>query len=289
MRCLLWPFALLGVLCSSGPASALEISMNSSHYYAARGSDVKLACPYTHTVTTTQYTEIMWSIVSGTEERDIIWFTDGHLYTDLDKALEGRVHFTLSDPHNGDASIIIRDLRLSDSGKYRCFVKKLPELDLKSVELTVMEAPGQPQCSVDGELTGGYGVTLKCKSSHGSHPLRYTWAKTSGNQVLPANAVVDTVGGTLRVDNTGERDCGNYRCTADSMVDTKHCELVLKCPPLSQPHTDVDSPLLLSTTAVASIAIVVTISVVSLVAIAAAFYWRRKKKTLLEPSNTIAI
>ncbi|XP_061610626.1 coxsackievirus and adenovirus receptor homolog [Phyllopteryx taeniolatus] len=155
MRCLLWPFALLGVLCSSG----LEISMKSNHYHAARGSDVKLACPYTHTVTTTQYTEIMWSIVSGPEERHVIWFTDGHLYPDLDKALEGRVHFTSFEPHNGDASIIIRDLRLSDSGKYRCFVKKLPELDLKSVELTVMEALGQPQCSVDGEFAGGDGVT----------------------------------------------------------------------------------------------------------------------------------
>ncbi|XP_061667385.1 coxsackievirus and adenovirus receptor homolog isoform X2 [Syngnathoides biaculeatus] len=278
IRCILWYFVLMGVLCSSGPARALEITMNSNHYHTARGSNVKLACSYTHNMTTTQYTEITWSIVSVTEdERHVIWFTDGHLTSDMDKALKGRVRFTSSDPTNGDASIIIKDVRLSDSGSYRCFVKKLPDLDFKSVDLTVMELPSQPQCSAGREFAGSSGMTLRCRSSHDNNPLRYAWTKASGNLVMPPNAVVDPVVGTLRMDKISERDCGIYRCTVKSMVNTNYCDVVLKCPPLSQQHTEVDSPQPLTTSAVSSIAVLVTLSVLGLVAGAAVFFWRRKK------------
>ncbi|XP_061549542.1 coxsackievirus and adenovirus receptor homolog [Phycodurus eques] len=140
MRCLLSFFVLLGALCCIGPASALIISMSQSRYYAARGSNVRLACQYTLALDVTQYMEIIWSVVSAKEdEKTILWFTDGRLNADLYKPLEGRVHFTSSDPQNGDASIIISDVRLSDSETYRCFVKNLPELDHQKMDLTVVD------------------------------------------------------------------------------------------------------------------------------------------------------
>ncbi|XP_061653306.1 coxsackievirus and adenovirus receptor homolog [Phyllopteryx taeniolatus] len=153
MRCLLCFFVLLGALCCIGPASALIISMSKSHYYAARGSNVKLACHYTLALDVTQYIEIIWSVVSAKEdEKTILWFTDGRLNADLYKPLEGRVHFTSPDPQNGDASIIISDVRLSDSETYRCFVKNLPELDHQKMDLTVVD-PLSQQTDVDNPLS----------------------------------------------------------------------------------------------------------------------------------------
>ncbi|XP_061667389.1 coxsackievirus and adenovirus receptor homolog [Syngnathoides biaculeatus] len=153
MLCILWPFLLLGVLCSSSPASTLEVTINNSHYYAARGSDVKRACSFTHDMTTMHFMDIKWTVVFGTEdERHILWLVDGVFISETYKPLTGRVRFTSSDPTNGDASIIIKDVRLSDSGSYRCFVNKLPEKDLKTLELTVMELPSKPQCSADREF-----------------------------------------------------------------------------------------------------------------------------------------
>ncbi|XP_061559389.1 coxsackievirus and adenovirus receptor homolog [Phycodurus eques] len=296
MMCrLLWPFVLLGVLCSIGPACTLEISMNRKHNYAATGTNVTLACQYTHTLESTQHTEITWSIVSADQdEKTILWFTGGRLYPVLYKPLEGRLQFTSANPQNGDASINITDVRLSDSTTYQCLVKKLPELDLKNVDLTVMEVPSQPQCSVDRELAEGHGMTLKCGSLHGTPPLRYTWSKTSEDQVLPPNAIVDTVEGTLR--NIFESDCGRYRCTVASMVANKHCDLVLKCSLFQD--TDVDSQQSPKTavansqqspkTAVTVTVVFVTIFVVTTVVIAVAFYRQQKKKSL-DLSNTLAL
>ncbi|XP_057695727.1 coxsackievirus and adenovirus receptor homolog [Corythoichthys intestinalis] len=158
-----------------------------NHYYVTRGSSVQLPCAYTHTVDSQQYTEVLWSIESADrEEQPIIWFTGGRLYSDLYKPMEGRVHFTSADPRNGDASITIKDVRLSDKEMYRCLVKKLPELDKKILDLTVIEAPSQPLCSVDKDS-----MTLKCSSLQGTPPLHYIWSKTTGNKVLPTQAIVD--------------------------------------------------------------------------------------------------
>ncbi|XP_057694892.1 coxsackievirus and adenovirus receptor homolog [Corythoichthys intestinalis] len=268
---LLWPSVLLGVFFNICPTCPLEIQKERNHYYVARGSSVQLPCAYSHTLDSNQYTEVSWSIVSADrEEQPIIWFTGGRLYSDLYKPMEGRVQFTSADPQNGDASITIKDVRLSDMKKYRCTVKKLPELDQKIFDLTVMEAPSQPLCSVDKEDNS---MTLKCSSLQGTPPLHYIWSKTSGNKVMPTQAFVDPTGATLHF-NITERECGSYRCTVESMVGTKHCDLHLDC---SLPQDDnVSSARLLTTTAVA--AIVVTITTLFIVAVVLAVFLYRKRK-----------
>ncbi|XP_057694191.1 coxsackievirus and adenovirus receptor homolog [Corythoichthys intestinalis] len=268
---LLWPSVLLGLFFNIFPACPLEIQTEKNHYYVARGSSVQLPCAYTHTVDSQQYTEVLWSIVSADrDEQPIIWFTGNRLYSDLYKPMEGRVHFTSANPQNGDASINIKDVRLSDMVMYRCAVKKLPELDQKDLDLTVMEAPSQPLCSVDKEDNS---TTFKCRSLHGTPPLHYIWSKTSGNKVLPTQAIADPTGATLHW-NITERECGSYRCTVESMVGTKHCDLHLDCS-LPQPNI-VSSPRLLTTTAV--VAIVVTVTALFIVTLVIAVFLYRKRK-----------
>jgi len=41
--------------------------------------------------------------------------------------------------------------------------------------------PSPPKCSLEGSEEKGGSVSLRCKSSQGSSPLKYTWTKESGN------------------------------------------------------------------------------------------------------------
>ncbi|XP_057677396.1 coxsackievirus and adenovirus receptor homolog [Corythoichthys intestinalis] len=171
--------------------------------------------------------------------------------------MKGRVSFVERDPQNGDASITISKVTRSDAMNYFCHVKKLPEFDKKMMTLRVMEGPSQPMCNLQGELAHGNDVTLTCSSLRGESPLTYTWAKICGNQVLPANAVVDTVRGTLHISNITERDCGRYRCTVESLVGSKSCELVLPCP--ETPEANESSAQLIAISFTVVLVILVTI------------------------------
>ncbi|XP_057699819.1 coxsackievirus and adenovirus receptor homolog [Corythoichthys intestinalis] len=270
---LFWPSVLLGLFCTICPACPLQIQKEKNHYYVARGASVQLPCAYTHTVDSRQDMDVLWSIVSADrDEQPIIWFTGGHLYTDLYKPMEGRVHFTSADPQNGDASISIKDVRPSDMEMYRCTVK-LPGVDQKNLDLTVIEAPSRPLCSVDKEYNS---MTLKCRSLHGTPPLHYIWTKTSGNMVLSTQALVDPKGGTLHLNNT-EQECGSYRCTVESMVGTKHCDLHFNC---SLPQDkNMSSPLLLTTTAFATLVITITALFIVAVVLAVVLYCKQKSRS----------
>ncbi|XP_057677473.1 coxsackievirus and adenovirus receptor homolog [Corythoichthys intestinalis] len=195
-------------------------------------------------------------------------------HSDFYEPIKGRVHFAARNPQNGDASITISNVSRSDSMTYICRVMMFPDTDQKMMTLTVMEEPSQPICNLHEEFAQGNNLTLTkeefgqgnnltltCLSFHGESPLTYTWAKISGNQVLPADAVVDSV--TLRVDNITEGDCGRYRCAVESLVGSKTCELVLPCPVVSEAEV--------------SITVVVVILGVAIIT-AGCLWWYRKNK-----------
>ncbi|XP_057676348.1 coxsackievirus and adenovirus receptor homolog isoform X2 [Corythoichthys intestinalis] len=221
-----------------------------------------MVCQYNDTLDSSGY--IIWlSTPIDVSPRPIIWSSDNWLHSDLYEPMKGRVRFTARDPQNGDASITISNVSRSDamtyggenkylihchcshwqcikylfSPLYMCVEKKLPKMEkMITMTLRVMEPPSQPICNLQGEFAQGNNVTLTCLSFHGEFPLTYTWVKINGNQVLPANAVVDSVRGTLRMDSIIEQDCGSYRCTAESLVGSKSCELVLPCPDVPEAH-----------------------------------------------------
>lgn len=66
----------------------------------------------------------------------IINYNTGVVYQDSGP-LKDRVHFTSSDPLNGDGSIDIINLRESDTGAYQCKVKKLPGSQNMKMRLNV--------------------------------------------------------------------------------------------------------------------------------------------------------
>lgn len=50
--------------------------------------------------------------------------------------------------------------------------------------------PSKPRCYADGPTEEGKDVVLKCVSSDGTPPLKYSWEKTSDNKLLPASSVM---------------------------------------------------------------------------------------------------
>lgn len=63
-----------------------------------------------------------------------------------DPGVSSRLRFT-GMPTQGDASISISDIRVSDTATYQCKVKKAPGVDVRKVTLVVMgEEPVFPVC-----------------------------------------------------------------------------------------------------------------------------------------------
>lgn len=121
--------------------------------------------------------------------------------------------------------------------------------------------PSKPRCYADSSTQEGKDIVLKCKSSEGSSPLKYSWEKTSDSKLLPASSLMgkpafprsagqtskhsvgslnitvftfsaaDPVSGTVTVKNASDSASGTYRCTASNRVGTEDCVLQLKVTP----------------------------------------------------------
>lgn len=76
------------------------------------------------------------SIFSLPVLEQIISYNTGVVYQHIGP-LKDRVHFSSTDPVNGDGSIEIVNLQESDTGAYQCKVKKLPGAQNMKMRLTV--------------------------------------------------------------------------------------------------------------------------------------------------------
>nr|XP_061833377.1 coxsackievirus and adenovirus receptor homolog [Nerophis lumbriciformis] len=236
MRSVLWYLVSVLAFCTTSLVCAFGISANKTSYDAHKGSSVILDCNYTRPSGFLNCMKADWTFKSPNEGvKWALWLDDGQMHVEY-KPFKDRVKFTSPNPCDGDVSITINDLRMSDTGKYACKFKKDGRYLWKNMTLTVMEELSTPVCAVQGEPVVGKDVSLQCTSSQGTPPLKYSWTKTCGNLMLPPNSNGDTSGGTLLVNRLSEDDCGSYLCTVESLDDTKHCEILLECP-LSPPTT----------------------------------------------------
>ncbi|NXX21182.1 VSIG8 protein, partial [Podargus strigoides] len=89
---------------------------------------------------------------------------DHHVNYGSGSGLQDRVTFVESDPSQYDASIRLADLQVSDTGTYKCRVKK-NTIAVHEVIVTVEERPASPQCWAEGEVIEGRSVVLRCFSS----------------------------------------------------------------------------------------------------------------------------
>ncbi|XP_040011524.1 V-set and immunoglobulin domain-containing protein 8b isoform X1 [Xiphias gladius] len=193
-----------------------------------QGDTVNLGCTYTPSPQDTGELDIEWSNVSpDMTQKDtlILSYTGGKILNYGGPGLSKRLRF-IADPKQGDASISISDVRVSDKATYQCKVKKAPGVDMRKVTLVVMVPPSAPKCWVDGGEERGGTVSLRCKSSQGSTPLNYMWTRESGG-AIPSTATQNPQSGELLIRNHTDSNTGSYMCEVKNAVGKAQCKYEL--------------------------------------------------------------
>ncbi|KAJ8368338.1 hypothetical protein SKAU_G00083660 [Synaphobranchus kaupii] len=229
-------YCLLGIRFSgNGVAHGLEMtSTGPRSIEKASGDSVNLDCDFTLAPEDSGHLDIEWTLMASDNQnldKVIILYSGGRVYEDYYPAVKGRMHFSSVDPKDGNASVNMTQLEISDTGTYQCKVKKAPGIGSRKIFLSVMVRPSKPRCFKEGLSQEGKDLVLRCLSSEGTNPLQYTWEKTSDGKLLPTSAVLDAVSGTMTMKNVSASTSGAYRCTAKNRVGAEECVLHLRIAP----------------------------------------------------------
>ncbi|KAI4814712.1 hypothetical protein KUCAC02_003896 [Chaenocephalus aceratus] len=133
----------------------------------------------------------------------------------------------------GDASLVISDLSLIDSGEYSCKVKTGAQYHWSTISLIVLVKPSKPRCWMEGKLLEGGDVKMSCKSADGSDPLHYKWERVMDKGKyggkLPSMALVDLKNPEIvTLKNLTKESTGVYKCTASNDVGEDSCTVEVK-------------------------------------------------------------
>ncbi|KAJ1119467.1 hypothetical protein NDU88_007652 [Pleurodeles waltl] len=221
----LFPLAAL-LLATAGMTLSLKINTpEQDKFEKAQEDSVRLPCTFELAPGDNGTLIIEWILLPKDNlqsDKTILQFYGGAISSD--SGMSSRVHFTSADPRDGDGSMEITGLKLSDSGSYQCRVSKFPGGDNKKLLLTVSVKPGRMKCYADGVTEIGRDIKLKCESE-GTPPLIYSWQRMTGNKRLPAATNPEL--GVLLFKNASEEFSGTYKCTAENRVGSDSCLLVL--------------------------------------------------------------
>ncbi|XP_040286943.1 CXADR-like membrane protein [Bufo bufo] len=166
--------------------------------------------------------DIEWlSNDSNHGQKVILSYSGGQVYEH--EELKGRYSFYL-DFLAGDADIFIRSLTPSDAGPYTCKVKNAGQYEWSYITLKVLVKPSEPSCWIEGDKIVGRNVTLHCRSTAGSEPMKYHWQRLKRQEYSPTLHVYTQ---KLLMQNVSKADNGSYRCTVSNDAGKRICDLHL--------------------------------------------------------------
>lgn len=224
-----FPYIIAVCLNHAALTSALQVtSTGPQTIKKAQGEALTLGCTYTLAATDVGDLDIEWTIVSQDmtqKDQLILSYTGGKQYQLGSPDLMSRFKF-VADPSRGDATVNMTNLKAPDTATYQCKVKKTPGIDTRKVTLVVLVRPLRPKCWVDGSEEKGGTVSLRCTSSQGSSPLKYTWTKETGQ--LPPTSTQNSQTGELLIRNHSESYTGNYFCEVSNEVGRERCTYALR-------------------------------------------------------------
>lgn len=140
------------------------------------GDNATLPCHHQFWVGDDPTLDIEWLLLKPTnKKRVVITYFAGRVF-DPNEEERGRVAFA-GEYLKGDASLLISDLSLIDSGEYSCKVKTGAQYHWSTISLIVLEKPSKPRCWMEGKLLEGGDVKMSCKSADGSDPIHYKWER----------------------------------------------------------------------------------------------------------------
>ncbi|XP_071025497.1 CXADR-like membrane protein [Oncorhynchus clarkii lewisi] len=196
------------------------------------GDNATLPCHHQFWAGDAPTLDIEWLLLKpSSKQRVVITYFAGRVY-DPNEAEAGRLSLA-GDYLKGDASLLISDLSLGDSGEYTCKVKNGGKYQWSTINLIVQVKPSKPRCWMEGRLLEGSDVKMSCKSTDGSDPINYKWERLldKGKYVgkLPPLALIDLKNSeivTLR--NLTKESAGVYKCTASNDVGEESCTVEVK-------------------------------------------------------------
>ncbi|XP_051973583.1 CXADR-like membrane protein [Xyrauchen texanus] len=196
------------------------------------GDNATLPCHHQLWQADTSLLDIEWMLhKSSTRQKVVITYFAGQIYNPYESE-EGRLSLA-GEFLKGDASLMISDLLLTDSGEYICKVKNGGKYYWNTVNLIVLLKPSKPRCWMEGRLLEGSDVKMSCKSTDGSDPISYKWetvldkGKYAGK--LPPLALIDLKNPEIvTLKNLTRESAGIYKCTASNDVGEESCTLEVK-------------------------------------------------------------
>ncbi|KAJ8382937.1 hypothetical protein SKAU_G00037150 [Synaphobranchus kaupii] len=143
---------------------------------------------------------------------------------------EGRVTEPLFPNVTKNASIVIRDMKPSDSGMYSCEVHNFPDTEGKtegSINVNILEKPSAPFCAVHGTVESGHRVSLTCHTESGNPAPTYTWTKLNQGKARSVLGTTDFQTGVMNIRNLSQFQFGEYQCNASNSVGFSTCIIEL--------------------------------------------------------------
>ncbi|KAF5893571.1 CXADR-like membrane protein, partial [Clarias magur] len=196
------------------------------------GDNATLPCHHQLWHADTSLLDIEWLVVKpSAKQKAVITYFAGRIY-DPSEGEAGRSTLA-GDYLKGDASLMISDLSLTDSGEYTCKVKNGGKYYWNTVNLIVLVKPSKPRCWMEGRLLEGSDVKMSCKSADGSDPIHYKWERVldKGRYVgkLPPLALLDLKNPEIvTLKNLSRESAGVYKCTASNDVGEESCTVEVK-------------------------------------------------------------
>ncbi|XP_064815726.1 selection and upkeep of intraepithelial T-cells protein 6-like isoform X2 [Oncorhynchus masou masou] len=180
-----WCFGILFIsvsLITTG-SSEVQVVGPADPVVALAGDDIILPCSLKPNVSAEDMI-VRWTRLNPTAEKVHLYRQGRDSNEDQSRSYRGRTSMFHEELKNGNVSLKLNRVTLSDAGSYRCFFPTLTSrVKETSVQLFV-GAVSQPVISIDG--TKGWGVVLKCESGGWFPEPQMEWLDSSGT-ILPAD------------------------------------------------------------------------------------------------------
>ncbi|XP_044205726.1 butyrophilin subfamily 2 member A2-like [Thunnus albacares] len=179
---------------------------------AAEGSDAILPCSLS---TKERITSKLFHWKKD-DQKEVFFYDAGIHYNNgragQDEQFKGRVSHFPGELKSGNASIIIRNTRMEDSGVYTCFFPRLQPSQLFHIKLVVGAAP-KPSVTILDETEDG--LLLQCEVRGASPKPKLHWQDSDGN-ILQAEEPQESVRGDGYdvILQTTVTKTDNYHCVA---------------------------------------------------------------------------
>ncbi|XP_021036401.1 butyrophilin subfamily 1 member A1 [Mus caroli] len=164
-------------------AAPFDVTVPQEPVLALVGSDAELTCGFSPNASS-EYMELLW--FRQTRSPAVLLYRDGQEQEGQQMTeYRGRATLATAGLLDGRATLLIRGVRISDQGEYRCLFKDNDDFEEAAVHLKVAAVGSDPQISMTVQENGE--MELECTSS-GWYPEPQVQWRTANREMLPSTS-----------------------------------------------------------------------------------------------------